>query len=81
MPRNYVPSYFEFGLNGTYSFENVASLKGLQLFVQVNNLLNKTPPFTGGVTLFGPANVYGGTNPIFFDTLGLAWRAGFRLNF
>lgn len=85
MPRNYVPSYFLFGLNGTYSFENVAALKGLQVFVQINNLFNKTPPFTGGENLFGPAGStfagYGGTNPIFFDTAGLAWRAGFRLNF
>jgi iron complex outermembrane recepter protein len=81
MPSNYVPSYFLFGLNGTYSFDNVPSLKGLQLFVQINNIFNKTPPFTGGENLFGPANVYGGTNPIFFDTMGLAWRAGFRINF
>jgi len=81
MPTNYVPSYFLFGLNGTYSFENVEALKGLQLFVQINNIFNKTPPFTGGESAFGPANVYGGTNPIFFDTAGLAWRAGFRLSF
>lgn len=81
MPSNYVPSYFLFGLNGTYSFDNVPALKGLQLFVQINNLFNKTPPFTGGENLFGPANIYGGTNPIFFDTMGLAWRTGFRLNF
>ncbi|MGH8259694.1 MAG: hypothetical protein ACREUG_08385 [Steroidobacteraceae bacterium] len=48
---------------------------------KINNIFNKTPPFTGGENLFGPANIYGGTNPIFFDTMGLAWRAGFRLNF
>jgi outer membrane receptor protein involved in Fe transport len=83
MPYNYVPSYFLFGLNATYSFANGAmeALKGLQVFVQVNNLFNKTPPFTGGESEFGPANVYGGTNPIFFDTLGLAYRVGFRLTF
>ncbi len=81
MSYNYVPSYFLFNLNGTYSFANVPSLKGLQLFVQVNNVFNKTPPFTGGATGFGPSNAYGGTNPIFFDTLGLAYRVGFRLTF
>ena len=83
MPYNSVPSYFLFGLNATYSFANGGSemLKGLQLFLQVNNLFNKTPPFTGGENLFGPANVYGGTNPIFFDTLGLGYRIGFRLTF
>ncbi|HTX25217.1 MAG TPA: TonB-dependent receptor [Steroidobacteraceae bacterium] len=81
MPYNYVPSYFLFGLNGTYSFEDVGPFKGLQLFVQINNLFNKTPPFTGGESEFGPSNSYGGTNPIFFDAMGLAYRVGFRLNF
>jgi iron complex outermembrane recepter protein len=81
MPYNYVPSYFLFGLNATYSFENVQSLKGMQVFVQVNNLLNKTPPFGVGGGGFGPSNSYGGTNPIFFDVLGLAYRIGFRLAF
>jgi len=81
MPYNYVPSYFLFGLNGTYTFSDTGPAKGLQLFVQVNNLFNKTPPFTGGESEFGPANSYGGTNPIFFDVLGLAYRVGFRLNF
>ncbi|MGH8259693.1 MAG: TonB-dependent receptor domain-containing protein, partial [Steroidobacteraceae bacterium] len=80
MPTNYVPSYFLFNLNGTYTFQQ-AALNGLQLFVQVNNIFNKTPPFTGGATAFGPSNAYGGTNPIFFDTLGLAYRVGFRLSF
>jgi iron complex outermembrane receptor protein len=81
MPTNYVPSYFLFGLNATYSFANVPALKGLQVFAQVNNLFNKTPPFTGGGGEFGPSNSYGGTNPIFFDVLGLAYRLGFRLSF
>ncbi len=81
MPYNYVPSYFLFGLNGTYQFDDFGPFKGLQLFVQINNLFNKTPPFAGGGGDFGPSNGYGGTNPIFFDTLGLAYRIGFRVNF
>jgi outer membrane receptor protein involved in Fe transport len=81
IPTNYVPSYFLFGLNATYSVEGASALKGLQLFAQVNNLFNKTPPFTGGENAFGPANSYGGTNPIFFDTLGLTYRVGFRMAF
>ncbi len=81
MPYNYVPSYFLFGLNGTYSFENVGPFTGLQLFAQISNLFNKTPPFTGGESEFGPSNAYGGTNPIFFDTMGLAYRIGFRMTF
>lgn len=80
MPINYVPSYFVFNLNTAYQFQS-GTLSGLQLFAQVSNLFNKTPPFTGGATGFGPSNAYGGTNPIFFDTLGLAYRAGFRLSF
>lgn len=70
---NYVPSYFVFGLNTAYSFSRSSNLKGLQVFMQVNNLLNKTPPFANGTQ--------GGTNPVFFDTLGLDWRAGFRYAF
>ena len=81
MADNHVPSYFLFNLNATYEFEQLASLKGLQVFLQINNVFNRTPPFAVGGGAFGPGNAYGGTNPIFFDTLGLSWRAGFRLNF
>ncbi|MGH8228013.1 MAG: TonB-dependent receptor domain-containing protein [Steroidobacteraceae bacterium] len=81
MPYNSVPSYFLFGLNGTYQFPDFGPFKGAQLFTQISNLFNKTPPFTGGESEFGPTNAYGGTNPIFFDTMGLAYRVGFRVNF
>jgi iron complex outermembrane recepter protein len=80
MSSNYVPSYFLFNLNGAYTFKE-GPATGLQLFVQVNNVFNKQPPFAGGVTEFGPANTNGGTNPIYFDALGLAYRAGFRYTF
>jgi outer membrane receptor protein involved in Fe transport len=80
MQRNYVPAYFLFGLNGSYSVKD-GPASGLSLFVQVNNLFNKQPPVTGGATGFGTGNAYGGTNPIFFDTLGLAYRVGFRYTF
>jgi len=78
---NHVPSYFLFNLNATYSLEDIGNFKEGQLFVQVNNVLNKTPPFTSGVGAFGVGNAYGGTNPVFFDSFGLAWRAGFRVRF
>lgn len=81
MPYNYVPSYFLFGLNGSYQFQNFGPFRGLQLFAQINNLLNKTPPFAAGAGFFGPGNATGGTNPIFFDTMGLAYRVGFRVKF
>jgi iron complex outermembrane recepter protein len=80
MQKNYVPSYFLFNLNGTYSFRE-GPANGLSLFVQVNNVFNKQPPVTGGATQFGSGNNNGGTNPIFFDTLGLAYRIGFRYTF
>jgi hypothetical protein len=77
---NHVAAYFLFNLNGTYSF-NQGLLNGLQLFTQVNKVLNKQPPFAVGGGTFGPGNSYGGTNPIFYDTLGLAFRVGFRYKF
>jgi iron complex outermembrane recepter protein len=80
MQDNHMPSYFLFNLNGTYSFQTT-SLKGLEVFLQVNNVFNKKPPFAVGGGIFGASNGYGGTNPIFFDALGLAWRAGFRMSF
>jgi outer membrane receptor protein involved in Fe transport len=80
MDDNHVPSYFLFNLNGTYTFREGAA-NGLSLFAQVNNVFNKQPPQTGGASGFGPGNGNGGTNPIFFDTLGLAYRVGFRYTF
>jgi hypothetical protein len=43
MSSNYVPSYFLFNLNGTYSFKD-GPANGLQLFIQINNVFNKQPP-------------------------------------
>ena len=80
MPYNYVPSYFLFNLNATYTFKE-GPAQGLQLFTQINNVLNKQPPFADGGGGFGPTNLNGGTNPIYFDTLGLDWRVGFRYRF
>ena len=37
--------------------------------------------FADGGGGFGPTNLNGGTNPIYFDTLGLDWRVGFRYRF
>jgi iron complex outermembrane recepter protein len=77
MNDNHVPSYFLFNLNTTYTFKD-GPASGLQLYAQVNNVFNKKPPFADGGGNFGPTNLNGGTNPIFFDTIGLAWRGGFR---
>ena len=79
LPYNYVPSYFVFSLNMAYSFDNIAGLKGLQVFTQVNNLFNKEPPLAASPGLFNSS--YAGTNPLYFDTMGLAYRMGFRMTF
>ena len=74
------PSRVKFNLNATYSFKD-GPAQGLQLFTQINNVFNKQPPFADGGGGFGPTNLNGGTNPIYFDTLGLDWRVGFRYRF
>ena len=73
---NYVPSYFLFGLNVAYDFQGIPGVKDLSVYTQVNNLLNREPPVTGRYY-----EGIGGTNPALFDTLGLAYRVGFRLTF
>ena len=80
LPYNEVGSYFLFNLNASYHFLG-DSAKGAVLFGQVNNVFNRKPPFTGGANAFSPAIGYGGSNPIFFDTLGLSYRVGVRVNF
>jgi iron complex outermembrane receptor protein len=72
---NYVPSYFLFGLNAAYTFDKIPGIKGLQVYTQVNNVFNRTPPFTAS------AAAQGYSNPIFYDELGLAYRVGFRMTF
>ncbi len=69
--KNYVPAYFEFGLNAAYNFTSIPGTKGLALWGQVNNLLNKAPPFVNSTT----------SNPVFYDQLGQAYRVGFRMTF
>jgi outer membrane receptor protein involved in Fe transport len=78
MSTNSVPSYDIFTLAGSYDF----SLKGnskLQLFATVDNLFDKDPPIAAGSGFGGNGN--GGTNPVFFDALGRAYRVGVRATF
>ncbi len=65
--KNKVPSYAIFGLNASYKFDD-----NLQLWAQVNNLLDKAPPFLNST---GPAGA------AYFDLLGRAYRVGFRMKF
>ncbi len=70
--NNRVDPYLNFSLNGSYNLK-VANMKQFQIFGSINNLFDKTPPFTGG----GISGASAGYN----DTLGRAYRMGVRLKF
>ena len=76
-----VPSYEVFTLSGTYNLKNLGAVDNLQLYGVIDNVLNKQPPFASGAGAFGLSNGNGGTNPVFFDTLGRMYRVGVRLMF
>jgi iron complex outermembrane recepter protein len=66
---NSVASAYYVNLSGSYDLTD-----HLSLFAAINNLFNKSPPVAPG------GNGYP-TNPVYFDTYGLTWRAGVRLKF
>jgi outer membrane receptor protein involved in Fe transport len=78
---NHVPSYQVFGLSGSYDFNDLGVLKVLQVFAAVDNVFDKSPPIAVGGGPFGPSNGFGGSNPVFFDTLGRTYRVGVRTTF
>jgi outer membrane receptor protein involved in Fe transport len=69
---NRVDPYLNFSLNGSYDLK-VPNMKQFQVFGSINNLFDKSPPFTGGGI--------SGASPGFNDTLGRAYRMGVRLKF
>jgi hypothetical protein len=69
---NSVGDYFNFNLSGSYDL-HFGSLKSSQLFVSVNNLFDRDPPFSNGGI--------GGVNGVFYDTLGRSFRMGVRVRF
>jgi outer membrane receptor protein involved in Fe transport len=64
--------YVNFSLNGSYDLR-LSNLKQFQVFGTVNNLFDKSPPYTGGFL--------SGTDPQYFDTMGRAYRMGVRMKF
>jgi hypothetical protein len=70
--RNRVKPYLNFSLNASYDVD-VASLSQFQVFGSVNNLFDKSPPFTGGSI--------SGASPQYHDIMGRAYRMGVRLRF
>jgi iron complex outermembrane recepter protein len=81
LSTNSVPSYQVFGLTSSYMFENVGPMKSLQVWAAVDNLFDKEPPTAVGGGAFGASNANGGTNAIFFDTLGRSFKLGLRTSF
>ena len=64
--KNEVGTYFLFGLNASYKFDD-----NLQLWAQINNLLDRPPPFVNSTT----------TSAAYYDQLGRAYRVGLRMRF
>lgn len=81
LSANRVPSYAVVGLSGSYRFDDVGPIASLQLFASIDNVFDKEPPIAVGGGAFGPSNANGGTNAVFFDTLGRAFRVGIRTRF
>ena len=71
---NSVDDAYYVAWSGSWDFTKSAEGKGTQLFWSINNLFDEDPPIAPG------GNVYP-TNPVFFDTLGMRYRVGFRLAF
>jgi iron complex outermembrane receptor protein len=69
---NTVPSATYVNLTSSYNFR-FTGLQRTEVFLTVNNLFDREPPFANGSV--------GGTNAVFFDTMGRTYRAGVRLQF
>ena len=70
---NSVDDAYYLSYSGSYDFRRSEGNQ-VQLFWVINNLLDEDPPIAPG------GNAYP-TNPVFFDTLGLRYRAGVRIAF
>jgi iron complex outermembrane receptor protein len=68
---NSVGNYFNFNFNGSYTLP-VEALE-TSVFFTVNNVFDRTPPFSNGGI--------GGVNGTFYDTLGRSFRVGVRMSF
>ena len=76
---NRVPTYQVFSLAGSYTFSNLGVVKDLQFYGVVDNIFDRDPPVAPGSGVGG--NINGGTNAVYFDTLGRSFRIGVRTNF
>ena len=69
---NTVPAATLLTVAGSYNFELTGG-NSLQVYGTINNLLDEEPPLIGSGV--------GGTQPIFFDSIGRQYRVGLRMNF
>jgi outer membrane receptor protein involved in Fe transport len=69
---NWVKPYLNYSLNGSYNLK-VGDMKQFQVFGSINNLFDKSPPYTGGGI--------SGASAQYHDTMGRAYRMGVRLKF
>jgi len=76
---NSVPSYQVFALNASYTFQDLGFAKTLRVWGGIDNLFDKDPPVATGTGFGGAAN--GGTNAVFYDTIGRAYKLGLSLTF
>ena len=68
---NTIGNYEVYSLTGTYDFE--VNGQGMQFWGAIDNLTDEDPPVYGNGT--------GGTNAIFYNTIGREYRVGIRFNF
>ncbi len=71
--NNFLPSAFYLALTGSYDLRWNGDKDGAQLFLTIDNLLDRSPPYSNGGV--------GGVNGVFFDTLGRNYRVGIRMRF
>ena len=74
--RNDVSGAVYADLSLTYRLAH-RGFKNFELFFKVDNLTDRDPPPAGGIT--GASFVDPGANPLLYDTIGRAYRAGVRM--
>ncbi|HEY0465238.1 MAG TPA: TonB-dependent receptor, partial [Polyangiaceae bacterium] len=70
--NNRVDPYLNFALSANYDLK-VANTRQFQIFGAINNLFDKSPPWSAGYV--------SGASPQYHDTMGRAYRMGVRLRF
>jgi outer membrane receptor protein involved in Fe transport len=75
---NQLDAYEVFNLTGSYDFAGFGG-NDMQFWGTISNLTDEEPLLFGGSD-FLPSTI-GGTNPVFYNTVGREYRVGLRMNF